>query len=917
MNARTPEPRIHRDDVPGDDVRPLAPERAWALSEAEVLGSLGVDRASGLSPGGVLRQRQIHGFNRLRETERRSALRLLAGQLTSPIVWLLATASGVAAVFDEQIEALAIGVVLVVNSALGFWTERRAARAVEALRQLGQVCATVRRGGEARVIPAAELVPGDIVLFEAGDILTADLRILAASRLQADESALTGESLAVDKSTSACPDDAPLSERRSMLHKGTAVTRGGGEGVVVATGMATELGQISRLVEDAEPEATPLEARLDQLGRRLIYLTLAISALVAGVGIARGRELYLSIEIALALAVAAVPEGLPIVATVALARGMWRMARRHALVERLSAVETLGSTSILLVDKTGTLTENRMAVAEVALSDGRVTTHLESQDPLLRSVLTVAALCNNAELSSTESDGSEGLGDPTEVALLIAGRRAGLERKTLLAASPEIAEWAFDSDAKRMATLHARDGAVMAAIKGAPEAILPICSHRVGPDGAIVELDDAARAESHAHTEEMASRGQRVLALATRTVPTASDFGYEGLTFLGLVGLSDPPRAGVRRAIDDCQAAGIRVVMVTGDHGGTAWRIAEATGLTVSGTATPGALIDANALPAFDSISEVETKALLQATVIARATPRQKIELVRLFQRSGYVVAMTGDGVNDAPALKQADIGVAMGRRGTQVAREAADMILQDDELRTIVEAVAQGRAIFANIQKFVLYLLGCNLSEILAVAVASFAEIPLPLLPLQILFLNLVTDVFPAFALGVGEGAPSLMSQRPRPPHLPLIERRQWMRIFGFGTLIAMSVLGSLMIATEVLGKSDGEATTISFLTLALAQLWHVFNMREARSHVLRNEITQNHWIWIAILVCLALIGLAVHLPDLAVILSLDHPGPDGWGLAFSMSLLPLVVGQIGLALRARKRPPEIRDTSPAPRRA
>jgi Ca2+-transporting ATPase len=612
-----------------------------------------------------------------------------------------------------------------------------------------------------------------------------------------------------------------------------------------------------------------------------------------------------------------VPEGLPIVATVALARGMWRMARRHALVERLSAVETLGSTSILLVDKTGTLTENRMVVAEVALPDGRVATHLEANDPLLRRALEVATLCNNAELPSSAGDARDGVGDPTEIALLVAGRKAGLERKTLLAAMPELAEWAFDSDAKRMATLHERAGSVVAAVKGAPEAIISHCTHRIDARGATVELDDASRAEAHARTEEMASHGQRVLALATRCVPDPSAFTYRDLTYLGLVGLFDPPREGVRQAIDACQAAGIRVVMATGDHGGTAWQIGAATGLTDSIDETPGALVDASRLPALDSISDEEAKTLLEASVIARATPKQKIELVRLFQREGRVVAMTGDGVNDAPALKQADIGVAMGLRGTQVAREAADMILQDDELGTIVVAVEQGRAIFANIQKFVVYLLACNLSEILAVATASLADIPLPLLPLQILFLNLVTDVFPAFALGVGEGAPSLMREPPRPSDAPLISRRHWMRIVGFGLLIALSVVGALAIAIEVLGRRDQEATTISFLTLALAQLWHVFDMRDSRSPLVKNEITRNPWIWAALLVCLALIGVAVHLPQLAAILSLADPGLDGWGLALGMSLVPLLVGQVALSLRGRSARRKLRDTSLAPHRA
>jgi Ca2+-transporting ATPase len=905
-----------------------APERSFSLPVQAVVDALGVDPARGLADAEVGRRRQRFGPNRLRETRRRGAARILWDQVASPIVALLAGATAVALAFDERLEALAIGVVLVVNTAIGFWTERRALRSMEALRRLGRVEARVRRGGSVRVVPADELVPGDVVLFEAGDVLTADLRLVAASRLQVDESALTGESLAVDKSTPACAADTALPDRSCMLFKGTSVARGSGEGVVVASGMHTELGHISQLVEEAEAQVTPLEARLDRLGRRLIALTLAIAAGVGMASVWGGRDLYLSIEVALALAVAAVPEGLPIVATVALARGMWRMARRNALVEQLSAVETLGSTSVLLVDKTGTLTENRMAVAELALADGSrdgVRVALEpasgglafrrdgealdpEAEPLLRAALRTAALCNNAEL--TDRGGADGgpspdagVGDPTEVALLAAARAAGLERAELLADAPELREVAFDSETKRMATLHRDAEGVLAAVKGAPESVLPCCRRVPTPDGGFAPLDDAARERWLRRAELMATSGRRVLALATSRQPDPASFGYRDLTFLGLVGLLDPPRAGVRNALEACQSAGIRVVMVTGDHGGTAWHIAEATGLIDPTPDDAAGYLDARALPLLHELSEDEELRVLQAPVIARATPRQKLDLIALFQRQGAVVAMTGDGVNDAPALKKADIGVAMGRRGTQVAREAADMVLQDDELGTIVAAVAQGRAIFANIRKFVIYLMSCNVSEILAVGVASVIQGPLPLMPLQILFLNLVTDVFPALALGVGEGSPSLMRRPPRPSDEAMVGRRHWARILGLGSVIALAVIAALWISVSALGKTGRQATTISFLTLALAQLWHVFSMRSAGSRLWRNEVTRNAWIWGALLLCIALLGLAVQWPLLAGILSIADPGGDGWALALGMSALPLLVGQADLLIRGPRR--------------
>ncbi len=863
---------------------------------------------------------------------------MLFDQVANPIVALLATAALVAFAFDERLEALGILVVLVVNTAIGFVTEQRAVRAMEALRNLGRVQSNVRRGGAAGAIPADQLVPGDIVLLDAGDVITADLRILQASRLQADESTLTGESLPIDKEERACEPETGLADRRSMLWKGTAITRGSGEAVVVAIGMETELGQISRLVEESEPEVTPLEARLERLGRRLILLTLVITALVGAASFLGGRDLYLSIELALALAVASVPEGLPIVATVALARGMLRMARRNALVQKLSAVETLGSTSILIVDKTGTLTENRMVMAELALADdlqirfdtGRHgmqafrtdESALEAPvEALVRRALRVASLCNNAELASPtpdrgdsrpdEPDASfEGIGDPTEVALLLAAREAGLDRDALLRDLPEVTEVAFDSETKRMATIHREpEGSLTAAIKGAPESIVAACTRVEMPDGTTRTLDEAARADWLERADALASRGQRVLGLASKRVEDASAFRYGESTLLGLVGLLDPPRRSAMPAIEACRAAGIRTVMVTGDHAGTAAEIARSTGLLEKSADVPGAVLDASRLvelaapgaASSDAGDPAVPPAVFDAQVIARATPKQKLDLIAGYQRRGAVVAMTGDGVNDAPALKKADIGIAMGKRGTQVAREAADMILRDDELRTIVAAVEQGRAIFDNIRKFVVYLLSCNLSEILAIGIATLAQLPLPLLPLQILFLNLVTDVFPALALGVGEGAPSLMQRPPRPASEAMIERKHWARIFWFGAVIALAVLAALVLALEALGKSAHEATSISFVTLSLAQLWHVLNVRDKDSGWLRNEVTRNPWIWGAIGLCIVLIALAVVWPPLAIPLSLVDPGFDGWLLAIGASFAPLLLGQASLYRRRR----------------
>jgi Ca2+-transporting ATPase len=889
---------------------PHQPPRPWAAPAEELCRALEVVPERGLDAAEAARRLRAHGPNQLRRTRRQSAVSMLGHQFRSVIIALLLIAGAAAFAFGEVLEGFAIGAVVVLNAALGFVTELRAVRSMEALRRLGHVSATVRRDGELVRVRAEELVPGDVVLVEGGDVVSADLRLVESSKLQADESMLSGESVPVGKGIEPIEGDPVPSERVNMLFKGSAVTRGSGAGIVVATGMATELGRISALVESAEQEATPLEQRLDALGRRLVWLTLAIALAVVLAGIARQRELLLMIETAIALAVATVPEGLPIVATLALARGMWRMARRNALIERLSAVETLGSTSVILTDKTGTLTENRMTAVEIALegrrvevegrglaSRGRFLAEGEAIDPAsdarLTALLRAALLCNNASLRAAEDgDDAVAVGDPTEVALLVLGAKAGLERDALLEHSPERREEAFDPELKMMATFHDEPGerGLLVAVKGAPEALLEV-STRMATEEGEVALEAEAREAWRKRAEEMGGRGLRVLALASRSVRDERAAPYEDLTLLGLVGLLDPPRERVREALEACRQAGIRVVVVTGDQAATARNVAGRLGLFE--TEDGERIVDARELPRDGSLPEEEEERLLAARLVARASPEQKLGLIDLYQRHGFVVAMTGDGVNDAPALKKADIGVAMGRRGTQVAKEAADMVLQDDELGSIVAAVEQGRTIFANIRKFVVYLLSCNVSEILVVALATLADAPLPILPLQILFLNLVTDVFPALALGVGEGEPALMRRGPRPASETVLQRRHWLAIGRHGSVITAAVLGAFALALHWLELDASRAVTVSFLTLAFAQLWHVFNMREHDSGRVRNEITRNPWVWGALALCTALLLAAMWVPVLAEVLAVASPGPEGWLLVAGMSALPLVAGQ------------------------
>jgi Ca2+-transporting ATPase len=677
--------------------------------------------------------------------------------------------------------------------------------------------------------------------------------------------------------------------------------------------MNTELGQISSLVEAAEEERTPLEKRLDQLGHKLIWVTLAIVVLVAATGILAGKETFLMIETAIALAVAAVPEGLPIVATIALARGMWRMARRNALINRLSAVESLGATTVICTDKTGTLTENRMTASQIIMESGTIALLgeepeeqaqlIETGEPchssdsqVLREALETGVLCNNASLQEKGTDGWTAVGDPLEVALLLAGAKAGIQRDQLLEKMPEVHEEAFDSDVKMMATFHRENGSYRVAVKGAPESVLEICS-RIRTGGGDREMGDEDRKGWLQRNDRMAKKGLRILALATKKVDSISAKAYEQLTFLGLIGLQDPPRGDVRQAITACREAGVRTVMVTGDQIETARNVGLAVGLVDEVDDT--VVVHGKDLTSPDQLSHEDQLRLLQAPIFARVSPRQKLDLIALHQGNNSIVAMTGDGVNDAPALKKADIGVAMGQRGTQVAREAADMILKDDAFSTIVVAIGQGRAIFNNIRKFVLYLISCNVSEIMAVSLASLVNAPLPILPLQILFLNLVTDVFPALALGVGEGDSAIMKARPRDPKESILTHRHWLTISGYGFAITLSVLGALALALFWLEMGERQAVTVSFLTLAFAQLWHVFNMRDRGSGFLRNEITRNPFIWGALAFCTGLLLLAVYLPGLAAVLKMAAPGAEGWALVIVTSLIPVGIGQI---LKSRK---------------
>jgi len=888
------------------------PETPWGIEINDVAERLSVDREKGLSPHEASKRRQHYGANQLRRKKRRSTWKIFIDQVKSLLIILLTAAAVLAFATDRIVEGSTVLAVIVLNTVIGFIMELRAVRSMEALKQIGKTDTVVVRNGSDQVIRAQNVVPGDIVKIRSGDVITADIRLFKSDKLQANESVLTGETLPVSKQTSPIEKKNSLADRTNMLFKGTAITRGSGIGIVVATGMSTELGTISSLVQEVESKPAKLQKDIDRLAKRLTWLTLIIAALIFIIGFVAGRQLVLIIETAIALAVATVPEGLPIVATVALANGMRKMARKNALIRQLTAVQTLGSTSIILTDKTGTLTENKMTLSEIASNKNRIGRHngdggdgffsgdnqvTVNDDAFMKIALTVGALCNNA--SVVVDDGKERAeGEPMEVALHDAARVGGLDPDKLREEMKEEREEAFDPDTKMMATFNRRGEKLFVAVKGAPEAVLDACEKEYDGDREL-GLNEESRKEWQSLNSKLAEEGLRVLALAKKEVDSIDVKPYEKLTLIGMVGLLDPPRNDIHDAMDECHNAGVRVIMITGDHSGTAKKIAEATGLVIQ--SEDHEVERGEALQGVYDKSEEQQQELRDISIFARTSPKQKLELISLHQSNGDVVAMIGDGVNDAPALKKADIGVAMGKRGTQVAKDAADMVLLDDKFGTIVLAIRYGRAIFENIRKFITYLLSLNMGEIIAIGIASILNIPLPILPLQILYINLITDVLPALAMGVGPAKPGIMNEPPRDPKEPILTKHSWVSIGGYGLLMALLSIGALGIGLSYLGMDKGQAVSVSFLTISLSQLWHVFNVRSSNTSVFNNEIIKNKWIWGALALSVPLVIATAYVPGLSDVLKVQDPGGAGWLVVIVMSLLTVIIGQLSKIVLGR----------------
>jgi P-type Ca2+ transporter type 2C len=821
------------------------------LDAGAVAAHLDAAPVDGLAKGEAARRLALHGANELAEGERRSPWRMLAAQFTDFMILVLLAAAVVAGLAGEPQDAIAIVVIVVLNAVIGFVQEYRAERTMAALRRLAAPHARVVRDGQVADIAARDLVPGDLVLLEAGNVVPADLRLAEVARLKVQEAALTGESLPVEKQV--MPVDAgdlALGDRTNMAYKGTVVTYGRGRGLVVATGMATELGRIAVLIQSAGEGQTPLQRRLAHFGQRLAIAALVICAIVFLAGVLRGEPVVLMFLTAVSLAVAAIPEALPAVVTVALALGAGRMAQQNALVRRLPAVESLGSVTFICSDKTGTLTQNRMQVAR-AWAGGRTLAareELPAGEPwpgLARGM----ALSNDAVRAAS----GELQGDPTETALYAFAFDAGFDKEALAILHPRVMELPFDSDRKRMTTFH-RDGEGFAAVtKGAPESVIARCVRVAGAEGER-EIDAAA---ALAVAEAMAAEGLRVLAVALRRwpqVPPGEEASVEReLVLLGLVGLVDPPREEAAAAVSDCVSAGITPVMITGDHPVTARAIARELGILREG----GGVIDGAELSRL-SAGQLEERAG-RTTVYARVSPEQKIRIVQALQARGEIVAMTGDGVNDAPALHRADVGVSMGRSGTDVAREASHLVLLDDNFATIVAAVREGRRIYDNIRKFINYVLIGNLGEICTLFLAPFAGLPVPLLPIQILWINLVTDGLPGLALAMEPGERGIMHRPPRAPKESVFARGIWQRVLWAGFL-----MGGVCIGVQAWAWKAGNAhwQTLVFTVLSLSQLALALAARSERESLFVQGIASNPALAGAVALTLALQLAVIYVP-------------------------------------------------------
>lgn len=900
--------------------------QAWhQLSEEQLAKSLDTDRAKGLSREQATERLGTLGPNELAEKRGDSPLKLLLNQFKDFMVLVLVGATIISGLLGEMLDALTIIAIILINGVLGFYQEYRAERSLRALKELSAPFAKVVRDGELLHIPARELVSGDVVLLESGDRVPADLRFVECNDCSVDESALTGESVPVVKTAGKLDiADLALGDRKNCGYLGTMVTRGTAKGIVTVTGMQTEMGKIADLIQQTEEAETPLQHRLEQLGKILIVVALALTVVVVLAGILHGQPAYDMFLAGVSLAVAAIPEGLPAIVTIALALGVQRMIKRRAIVRKLPSVETLGCASVICSDKTGTLTQNKMTVTKLWLGGRTVEVTGEGYEPTgllkengksidakgdaaLRRLTQIAALCNNSDLSQQEAAAdakkrkstkgelpvSEAMewkiqGDPTEAALLVLAAKTGLVKSALQSLYTRVKEFPFDAERKRMSVLVSHQGGKLVCAKGAPDLLVSQCAYVLWDDQ-VVPFTASLKNKVLAANEAMARESLRVLGMAYRDVKAhetcaSGEQAESGLIFVGLTGMMDPPRKEVKEAIYKCRQAGIKTVMITGDHGTTAEAIARTLGII----GREGRVITGTELAAMTD--EDLEKVADDVNVYARVSPEHKLRIVQALQRRGHVVAMTGDGVNDAPAVKAADIGIAMGITGTDVTKEASALVLSDDNFSSIVAAVEEGRGIYENIRKFIRYLLASNVGEIMTMFLAMMAGLPLPLVPIQILWVNLVTDGLPAMALGVDQAESDLMQQKPRAAKENIFARRLGWKIVSRGVLIGLCTLGAFVLALKAgEGQSNQlvHAQTVAFATLVMAQLIHVFDCRSSRS-IFHRKLLENKFLVFAVLSSLVLMLAVLYIEPLQPVFKTVPLDLRDWALVLVAAGIP-----------------------------
>jgi Ca2+-transporting ATPase len=846
--------------------------KAYTLSSSSVIEQLGSSTEYGLKKKEIVHRVNKYGKNVIPKSGHKKRYLIFIDQFKDPIIYILGVATLLAFLFRNWLEAFAVLIVILITVLIGFFMEMQAIRSLEKLRKLGHTVSRVLRNGKVSKIKASSLVPGDIILLEPGDVVTADARLIKVESLEVKEATLTGESIPVFKNTEVLSEDTAIVDQTNMVFKGTTVTKGISKAIVVATGIFTELGKIQQMGLQSEKSQTPLEKKLKELSKWLIYLTLIMALLIVFTGYLRGKELMFMIQTGVALAVATVPEGLPIVATIALAQGMIRLSKRNVIIKKLEAVQTMGATNIICTDKTGTLTEDSIKVHTILLGSDviqevyqkdKIDLALLKEDKAFDTIIKIGTLCNSVLFLEDDR-----MGDTIDLAIMEFVELAGYNPISIQQNNPEQLELAFDAENKMMTTVNLNEEGFQVYSKGAFESIIKYCNYKL-LGNKIVEFKD--KQFWSAKVNDLASNGLRTIAFAfknTKTLPDQEDL-LTDLTFVGVIGFLDPARQDIKSIITTYKNAGIRVVMMTGDHPGTAKKIAQDVGLLET-YPSKDMILNGKDFSDLNGSNDNTTLKLLKTPVFARVTPKQKLDLISFYQQNNNIVGMIGDGINDVPALMKADIGIAMGIRGTEAAREAADIILKDDKFTTIELAIRQGRAIYQNIRQFVVYLLSSNLAEIISVGLAALLNLPSPLLPLQILFLNLITDIFPALALGLGKGEEDIMELPPRKPDEPIMTRKHWNATLIYGLSITASVLGISFYSNSILELTHDQINNMAFFTLIFAQLLNVFNMPMRHLSFFKNEVTTNPWIWAALVLCIILTAIAYILPPVAKALSL-----------------------------------------------